>query len=348
MLSACILARNEEAYLDRLLSSLTACPEINLLDTGSTDGTLAIAARHPAVRVHNFQWVDDFSAARNAATRLASHGWVMWLDADMWFPPGELEKVLTFLPRVPGNVDAINFKVRDEAGTLPSPRLYRSHLRFHGTVHEQLDAQMVMQTPFLLHHQRHENEASLRGKDQRYARMLLAELQADPDSLHALMYLRDLAFKAKDHGRARDYIARMLCLQDDYLNPYLLACMAFEEGQPEQAAVHAFEALRLCALDPRVYRLIGDAYDDLGRKVEALVFYEHALRLPEEARLIGTKYAIAEEDYSVVPLVNKAKVYADLGLKEKALGCYGEALRRQPETRHRSAIERNQALLGGT
>jgi tetratricopeptide (TPR) repeat protein len=61
--------------------------EIVVVDTGSTDATREIAARHGAV-VHERAWDDDFSAARNEALRHATGDWVLQLDADERLAPG--------------------------------------------------------------------------------------------------------------------------------------------------------------------------------------------------------------------------------------------------------------------
>jgi tetratricopeptide (TPR) repeat protein len=55
--------------------------EMVLLDTGSSDDTREIA-RSFGARVEAFAWVDDFSAARNAALALCTGDWVLVLDAD--------------------------------------------------------------------------------------------------------------------------------------------------------------------------------------------------------------------------------------------------------------------------
>jgi glycosyltransferase involved in cell wall biosynthesis len=55
--------------------------ELVVVDTGSTDDTLWIAAELGA-RVFPFPWVDDFSAARNESVRHAGGAWVFWMDSD--------------------------------------------------------------------------------------------------------------------------------------------------------------------------------------------------------------------------------------------------------------------------
>jgi len=71
LLSACLIVKNEEKFLDRCLGSLRGlADEVVVVDTGSTDRTREIAAAHGA-RVHDLPWRGDFAAARNHALNLA-------------------------------------------------------------------------------------------------------------------------------------------------------------------------------------------------------------------------------------------------------------------------------------
>jgi tetratricopeptide (TPR) repeat protein len=52
-----------------------------IVDTGSRDRTVAIAKEFGA-RVNHVAWNDDFAQARNAALAMATHRWILVLDAD--------------------------------------------------------------------------------------------------------------------------------------------------------------------------------------------------------------------------------------------------------------------------
>ena len=92
-LSACIIARDEEEVLGRCLNSVRAlADEIVVVDTGSTDATVALAERYGA-RIGHFDWCDDFAAARNVSLELATGDWILWLDADDYLLPEDAEKV---------------------------------------------------------------------------------------------------------------------------------------------------------------------------------------------------------------------------------------------------------------
>jgi len=81
-LSLCMIVRNEEKRLARCLASaLPWVGEAIVVDTGSTDGTVALAEAAGA-RVLHFAWRDDFALARNHALAEATRDWVLVLDAD--------------------------------------------------------------------------------------------------------------------------------------------------------------------------------------------------------------------------------------------------------------------------
>ncbi len=79
-LSVAIITLNEEANLDRTLASVAWADERVVLDSGSTDGTAAIAAAHRARFVCE-RW-RGFAAQKNRALDLCSSEWVLSLDAD--------------------------------------------------------------------------------------------------------------------------------------------------------------------------------------------------------------------------------------------------------------------------
>jgi len=82
MISLCMITRDEEQFLPRCLSSVQGMvDEIVVVDTGSVDRTIGIASSFDA-RIYHFEWIDDFSAARNFSLSKASGDWIFSLDAD--------------------------------------------------------------------------------------------------------------------------------------------------------------------------------------------------------------------------------------------------------------------------
>jgi len=80
-ISFCLITRNEEANLPRCLGSAEGlADEIVVLDSGSTDGTEAVARRFGA-RWHRRDWT-GYVDQKNHLLSLAQHEWVFSLDAD--------------------------------------------------------------------------------------------------------------------------------------------------------------------------------------------------------------------------------------------------------------------------
>ncbi len=81
-LSVVYIVKNEELFLEASLRSVVGSGnEILVVDTGSSDRTRDIA-RSMGVRLLDFKWIDDFSAARNFAAAHASGDWLFFLDGD--------------------------------------------------------------------------------------------------------------------------------------------------------------------------------------------------------------------------------------------------------------------------
>jgi len=79
-----MIVRNEAESIARcLLSAKSAVDEMIVLDTGSTDATIAIA-RDLGAKVFEWAWRDDFAAARNEALSHSTADWNLVLDADEW------------------------------------------------------------------------------------------------------------------------------------------------------------------------------------------------------------------------------------------------------------------------
>ena len=79
-LSGVVTTLDNAATLEACLASLAFCDELVVLDSGSHDATCAIAERFGArVSVQPFQ---GYGPQKQAAIDLATHDWVLLLDAD--------------------------------------------------------------------------------------------------------------------------------------------------------------------------------------------------------------------------------------------------------------------------
>lgn len=79
-LAAIILTRNEEKHIAPCIASVTWADHVLVFDSGSTDQTREIAARHGAeVKSNPFQ---NYAQQRNDALAAVEAEWVLFVDAD--------------------------------------------------------------------------------------------------------------------------------------------------------------------------------------------------------------------------------------------------------------------------
>ncbi|HEV7493747.1 glycosyltransferase family 2 protein [Baekduia sp.] len=143
--SLCMIVKDEEAMLPRCLAAAAEfVDELIVVDTGSTDRTIAIAESFGA-RVLHHEWDGDFSAARNVGLDAATSDWLFYLDADEVLVEGDGPRLRELL----GHTwrEAIFLTETNHVGELEDGaavqhnalRLFRNRpeYRFEGRVHEQ-------------------------------------------------------------------------------------------------------------------------------------------------------------------------------------------------------------------
>ena len=94
-LSVTVVAKNEAADLGAALASVAWADEIVVVDSHSTDETVAIARQYTdRVVVHD--WLGHIEQ-KNYAASLASHDWILSLDADERVTPALADEIRSTL-----------------------------------------------------------------------------------------------------------------------------------------------------------------------------------------------------------------------------------------------------------
>lgn len=133
-LTALILTYNEEPNITRTLAGLDWVPRILAIDSGSTDGTLAILTDHPAVELIQRPF-ESFADQCNFGLERITTPWVLSMDADYVVSSALADEIRRTLrdPRIAGVAGfSIPFRYciagRPLRGTLLPPRtaLYRT------------------------------------------------------------------------------------------------------------------------------------------------------------------------------------------------------------------------------
>jgi len=108
-LSVTVITRNEAADIGDALASVVWADEIVVVDSESTDDTAAIARRHNA-RVVVRPW-PGYVDQKNHAASLASHDWILSLDADERVTPALAEEIKRVMARAPAAIGHEAFRI---------------------------------------------------------------------------------------------------------------------------------------------------------------------------------------------------------------------------------------------
>ncbi len=256
-----MIVKNESANLGPCLDSLQdLARQTIVVDTGSTDDTVAIALAHGA-EVHDFPWIGDFAAARNEALSHAKCKWIFWLDADDRLSAEVVAQTKAAVAS--GLADGFSYHVVSrvpEGGEdiTTHVRLFRNGkgVRFHGAVHESVVSDLkrlglrVANTELRVDHTGYLDQEARLAKSRRNLALLDEQLAKEPGDTELLFYRGQArALLGLREGMAEDLRA---VLQNSKPTPnfnlarfWSYASLATALNAPEQA-----EALN---------RLLGDA-----------------------------------------------------------------------------------------
>jgi len=81
VISVTILTKDSERYLASVLGALRSFDEVVIVDTGSSDRTLEIAASFPNVSIYERPFL-GFGPTHNLASSLARNDWILSVDSD--------------------------------------------------------------------------------------------------------------------------------------------------------------------------------------------------------------------------------------------------------------------------
>jgi glycosyltransferase involved in cell wall biosynthesis len=159
-------------------------------------------------KVFHFQWIDDFSAAKNFALSKAKGNWIAFLDADEYFRDGDVPRLLKVLEKMNSNADCVsvslpivNLKDDGQPGTVLSQvRVFKNPaFKYEGAIHERLvtaraDAvhvPVIYNDINIMHTGYTAAAFSSTNKLERNVKMLRRELASKPGDPDTMAYLAD-------------------------------------------------------------------------------------------------------------------------------------------------------------
>lgn len=299
MITLSMIVKDEEVYLKDCLNSVKdVVDEIVIVDTGSTDKTKTIAEEFGA-KVLDFEWIDDFSAARNFALKNSSSGWILYLDADERLTESSKDELKNLTKE--NNNCAYFCSVRStnnlngKSSVMDYVRLFPKDksINFEGKIHEQIENSLrrnnfliIKSNIEILHLGYGISENDLKRKAKRNLQILIEEFNSHPSSYYAFQLGQTYGI-LNDKNNAEKYF--LISLKDQNLkneytsvaNRYLAVNYA-ESGDWDSAHNYIEESINADPTQPTALIVAAKIYFHLGKSEEAKSFCKKAYLMNEE------------------------------------------------------------------
>lgn len=261
LVSCCMIVRDEAHNLPDCFASTEALvDQWIVLDTGSRDGTAALASDFGATVLHD-PWRDDFAHSRNLSLEPATGTWILVLDADDRIQdPAALRRHLEAGPEADVHFLQVRSRVETDRGTAWEsfwrPLVFRrsAGVRYRYPAHAVpvLDHLTRAPAPGRIDHQGYVTAEARQGKAERTLRILA---RLDPDDPHRAYQ------ELRAHAIRRDWQAVLAAAEHlrSVLRPIppdawtLEAQALLKDGRPADAARCLAEGLSEHPEHPDLY-----------------------------------------------------------------------------------------------
>jgi tetratricopeptide (TPR) repeat protein len=342
-----LIVRDEEKTLPNLLASIEgAFDQVVLVDTGSEDQTVAefeVWAEEQDLplgfKVDEFEWVDDFAAARAHADSLLDTDWTCWADADDVLRGAEnLRRLATeAAPELLGYICGYNY-ARDHHGNcacyLVRERLVRRGAgEWVGRVHESqlIKGPQSMVSPDVVEWV-HNHPPDPSDSNERNLRILERWVQEAPEDPRVVGYLGTELLIKDEIDRAGEWFMHYLSLKTGWDEERAqihrkLGSVRIRQGRHDEAIDTAMEAIRLMPSWPDSYLTLAEAYHEKGEWAKATEWAAEVLRRGQPQTML----IVNPLDYTVLPRMVLASALGQQGRIEEALKVAEELLAIVPD-----------------
>lgn len=335
-----MIVKNEEDVIGRCLKSVAELvDEIIVVDTGSTDNTKKIVSEFTNA-IYDFEWIDDFGAARNYAFSKASCPYSMWLDADDIFLPIDREIFLKLKSELDTSINAVLMKYNtgfDENGNITfsyfRERIIKNNIgmQWVGAVHEVIPT--IGKTQYsecaVTHQKLHPSDPD--RNLQIFEKQI--ESGAKLDLRQQYYYGRELYY----HKRFNDAInvfESFLVDNSGWLENKIDACIHcaycyYGLGKDIEALEMLFKSFVYDIPRAEVCCNIGKHFFDRATYNQAIYWYERAYTCDLTENQSGF---IAADSYGYTPCIQLCVCYSRLGNYNKAIEYNSKAAKYKPNS----------------
>lgn len=200
-LSACLIVKNEKDHIKDVLSSLAGFDEIIVCDTGSHDNTVELAKEFTDKVFTDYEWADDFAAARNHALSKCTGDWVLSIDGDEVLEEGGIGKIRAIIEKatVEQSTFSVEMTAKGSGQKHNLPRFFRNDgsVQWVGVAHETLSPIQANRTDIVITY----GYSTAHALDPDRMMRILAKQVSSPEGTP-----RDLYYYAREFWYRKDYV----------------------------------------------------------------------------------------------------------------------------------------------
>ncbi|MEA4826423.1 MAG: glycosyltransferase [Clostridium sp.] len=344
-LSIAMIVKNEEKYIENTLKPLKKLQEyieseIIIVDTGSTDNTVAIAKKYTD-KIYFHKWNNNFGDMRNISIKYCTGDWILVIDADeVLYNVEDLADLIknNKLNKYNGALIKItNFKKTIEnsisnGNICPLLRIFRNGtVGYEGSIHEQPKFKYpITDTNIRLIHYGYDNNnyELMEYKFKRNLNLLLVELEKDPNNIYVLFQIAVSYYMHRDLKEALKYIKMAYDEAGKDINNYIYVidkyCFILYDLKEYYTLLKmAIEGLKSCRDFIDFYFYMGESYYNLNDYDNAIETYKKYLyyygELKSNLTISNTTLSINTLGLKDIVIYNLSMCYYKKNLKEEAL-----------------------------
>lgn len=324
-ISLCLIVKNEEKTLKRCLNSICNCvDEIIIIDTGSKDNTKNIASEFTK-QIYDFDWIDDFSKARNFAFSKANFDYIMWLDSDDVVSKKNQAKILKLKETIKENIGQVYMKYNIAFDEFSNPtfsyyreRLFKKSFNpvWNEPIHEYVECGGEKLISDIEIEHRKEKTTDKKRNLKIFNKILKKEKKLSPRMQY--YYARELMYHEKTKLAILNF-NKFLKIENGWsVNKletcYELANCYIKQNKKQKAIQILLNSFLIDIPTPEIFCKLGEIYFFQNEYKKSIYWYEQALFCKKENNI-----GFVQEDYYIfIPAMQLCVIYYKQGNKNLA------------------------------
>ena len=332
-LSLAIIVKDDAKGLDRCLNSVKdVLDEIIIVDTGSTDNTKEVAYKYTD-KVYDFEWIDDFAAARNFSFSKCTKDYILWLDSDDEVKKEDCDKIrnLDYTDKDMIVCDYVYSHDEHDRGIdiVPRERIIKRSLslKWVGEIHECIIlTNNYYRSDIKIHHYK------TKGNSDRNLRMLERIIKKNPNDARNTYYLGKEYYGFGEIDKAIEMLEHHVnkttgWYEYRYKAFYYLAICYMHKKNNEKFLDSIYNSLRVEGHWAEPYNLLGMYFFGINQYHRAIQWFKFCLEIDRPKNLLDSYIS---DYYDFLPCLQLCVCYFRIGNIEESIKYHKRTVELKP------------------